>query len=460
MARRYAETQRLRLVARVVAVLFWLLVLLAHGSAAVAAWLLLPGGFPLAHPRVLANRILPALLLASVVLVIAGALRRSRIVPALLPLFPAAMLGAAVAAETVFPESGRSVALSAFALALLFALGQVDIWQRARPLSHLAWLAMLLGAASGAAFVLAQRAPEPSTRPVVKAPLAAAVGERPTRPFDAREPVTLAPWLRVDSSPARVTVQVGKLTIAVEPQLTFRSRSPDRFWTVFAGARPAPPLTIYRAELSEHALQWENSQAGTLRVEARANGTALIDARARLEAPIFSHLNSYAAVSIRGHRRLGLRFSACPDSVVEVRHSEYPFGAPARLAYLDAQGMFRVVQASDAEKGPFTTLAEGRLERGEPLRVDLVELAEPATRKLATIVFRDWSLQVSTELSPTAGWGLPQNAFEFGLTTSEPSSVAYLDSTLAGTSVGRGWDSVGHRAGIYANRMEIVPPAE
>lgn len=157
--------------------------------------------------------------------------------------------------------------------------------------------------------------------------------------------------------------------------------------------------------------------------------------------------------------RLGLRFSPSPELVVEVVHSDYPFGAPARLAYLDEEGIFRVVQAKDAEKGPFTTLGEGPLARGEALGIVLVELGEQHNRELATIVFRDWSLQVSTELSPTAGWGLPQNAVEFGRISMEPTSAVYIDLTLAGTSVGRGWDSVGHRAGVSENRVEIhLPP--
>ncbi|HEY3256642.1 MAG TPA: hypothetical protein VGJ91_21945, partial [Polyangiaceae bacterium] len=162
---------------------------------------------------------------------------------------------------------------------------------------------------------------------------------------------------------------------------------------------------------------------------------------------------------ITGHRRLGLRFSPCPQLVVEVVHAEYPFGAPARFAYLDAHGMFRVVQATDAEKGPFSTLVEGPLSRGQPLAVELVELGDTPPRALATIVLRDWSLQLSTELSPTAGWGVPQNALEFGRTSSEPASAVYVNLTLAGTSVGRGWDSVGHRAGVYTNRLQISTKA-
>ena len=446
-------------VARVVAVMFWAIVLCAHGAAAVAALLLLPGGFPLTHPRTLANRILPVLAIVCVLVVFAGVLRRSRTVPALLLFFPAAWLGVALAARAAFPKSGSEVTLSALTLTLLFALGLVDFWPRVRR-SHIAWALALLGAASGAVFVLVQRAPAPSTRPAYADLLPWPSAAQPMSAVDARESITLAPSLQVDSSPDRVTLRAGKVSIVVEPRLSFDSRSPDGFWTVFAPARAAPTVPIIRAERTEYGVQWQDSQGGTLHVAVSAPGSARIEAQTRLETTVFSHLNAYTAISIRGHERLGLRFSPCPTSVVEVTHSDYPFGAPARLAYLDASGTFRVVQASDAEKGPFTTLAEGPLARGAPLQVELVEMAESAKRTLSTIVFRDWSLQVSTELSPTAGWGLPQNAFEFGLESHDSSSPAYLDLTLAGTSVGRGWDSVGHGPGVYTNHMEIMPPPE
>lgn len=227
---------------------------------------------------------------------------------------------------------------------------------------------------------------------------------------------------------------------------------------MFDHGREVPPPALVGVERTDGELRGHDEDGGTRRVDARSARTAIVEARTELEAPVYSHLNAFTRLSILGHRRLGLRFSPCPEVVVEVVHSDYPFGAPARLAYLDAGGTFRVVQASDAEKGPFVTLGEGPLARGDPLGVVLVDM-DDSSRELATIVFRDWSLQLSTELSPTAGWGLPQNALEFGRASSDPASAAYVDLTLAGTSVGRGWDSVGHRAGVYRNRIGIrLPP--
>jgi hypothetical protein len=267
--------------------------------------------------------------------------------------------------------------------------------------------------------------------------------------FGAHDTVELAPWLRVGPGAGRIVLQADAVSIVVEPRLEFISRSPDRFWTVFAPARQAELPAVVRVERTDVELRLDDEDGGSLHVQTTSAGTAAIEARALLEAPVYSHLNAFARLSVTGHRRLGLRFSPCPEAVVEVVDSDYPSGAPARLAYLDARGTFRVVQASDAEKGPFTTLGEGPLRRGEPLGVVLVELGDSSRRELATIVFRDWSLQLSTELSPTAGWGLPQNALEFGRSSIEPTSTAYIHLTLAGTSVGRGWDSVGHRAGVY-----------
>ena len=48
---------------------------------------------------------------------------------------------------------------------------------------------------------------------------------------------------------------------------------------------------------------------------------------------------------------------------------------------------------------------------------------------------------------------MPENAIEFE--TNESGKLAFFTVTLAGTSVGRGWDSVGHAKGIYRNRMAV-----
>jgi hypothetical protein len=44
-----------------------------------------------------------------------------------------------------------------------------------------------------------------------------------------------------------------------------------------------------------------------------------------------------------------------------VTRFDYPIGRPARFAFVERDRTFRVVEASTGEKGPFRTLARGRL---------------------------------------------------------------------------------------------------
>ena len=164
---------------------------------------------------------------------------------------------------------------------------------------------------------------------------------------------------------------------------------------------------------------------------------------------MYSHLNSFCDIEVRGHRQLSLEFSPCPGVAVEVRRSDYPFGRPARFAYLDRRGIFQVVEATSGEKGPFTTLASGRLGPGDPLSITLRDRGQAEGK----ITLADWGQQADTTISPTAGWGVPVNAIEFSLSGDAAGAPASIFVTLAGTSVGRGWDCVGHSAGTYRNRI-------
>ena len=118
---------------------------------------------------------------------------------------------------------------------------------------------------------------------------------------------------------------------------------------------------------------------------------------------------------------------------------------------MDAHDTFHVVEARSAEKGPFRSLASGKLKRGEPLGITLHDRGKPVAR----VTLDDWSAQVSTELSPTAGYGVPQNAITFMLSGASPTSPAFISLELAGTGIGRGYDSVGHAPGVYRNRVCI-----
>jgi hypothetical protein len=99
----------------------------------------------------------------------------------------------------------------------------------------------------------------------------------------------------------------------------------------------------------------------------------------------------------------------------------------------------------------FRTLASGRLDRGQPLTIGF----HNNKKYVASITLDDWSAQASTALSPTAGWGVPVNAIEFQITNHDSSESVGIWITLAGTSVGRGFETVGHKAGTYRNRFSI-----
>lgn len=78
---------------------------------------------------------------------------------------------------------------------------------------------------------------------------------------------------------------------------------------------------------------------------------------------------------------------------------------------------------------------------------------------VAWLRFEDFASQASVAPSPTAGWGVAQNAIEFVQVAERPGAPASFWITLAGTSVGRGFQSVGHAPGVYRNRLTVGPAA-
>jgi hypothetical protein len=188
-----------------------------------------------------------------------------------------------------------------------------------------------------------------------------------------------------------------------------------------------------------------------LEVACAAEGPIDITAHCELPGQVYSHLNSFADLTVHGHQALSLEFSPCPGVPIEVTPSDYPVGRPRRFAYLSRSGEFCVVEATSGEKGPFRSLAAGTLRPGDPLTLTFCDSGKPR----CSVTLLDWSAQCSTQLSPTAGWGVPVNAIEFTREGNAPSAPASIWITLAGTSIGRGFDSVGHAAGVYRNRMRI-----
>ena len=170
----------------------------------------------------------------------------------------------------------------------------------------------------------------------------------------------------------------------------------------------------------------------------------------QLEADNYSHLNTFTELEFHATHTVSVSFSPCPDKRIRAPQTGYPVGQPARFACLGADGVFRVVEASSAEKGPFSVLALGDCARDHVLELTLFAGTEPAFK----LRFHDFLAQCSTELSPTAGWGTPQNSIGFSQGY-DPGEPAFIYFSLSSTSEGRGFDSVGHRRGIYRNRVQV-----
>src|SRR5207244_10643514 len=103
-------------------------------------------------------------------------------------------------------------------------------------------------------------------------------------------------------------------------------------------------------------------------------GFIKLEAISKLDGPVFSHLNTYGQIEFAGHQDLVVSMPPCPDKAIAVTHSDYPVGAPARFAYFNEPGgKFRIAEASSGEKGPFKTLAEGKMTRSDPLTITLID---------------------------------------------------------------------------------------
>jgi hypothetical protein len=423
---------------------------LAHVGAAAAWCWLAPGGFPVGHPRFVVGVVLPTALIACGVLGIVGAARRwDRVAHAALASWTATWCVGAATSLTLYDDGRFRIAVGCFvpcAVLLGLCVGTSFVGQ-----SRWSWGAGLLalgGAAIGATLPFAVRAPVSSTTPLGGTP---STESWPAVAADRHE-VQSGVWL--DSRTGTVSVDRDGIAVHVHPLLRFWSRSPDRGWTLFARAavRGADePLTLTRALGTEGRVRFFGRGVAehVMDVSADSPGAARIEAWSDLEQPEYAHQSSCASVTIQGLAAPTIELSVAPGKRFEVLPHDYPSGRPLRFASLMPGGRIRILEASSGEKGPFTTLAEGSVERDEPLVMTLYTADRPSVR----IVLHDFASQASTELSPTAGWGVPQNDISF--TRREPSGDVSIQSTWAGTGIGRGFDTVGHALGTYRNRMDV-----
>ena len=420
----------------------WVVIVGVHAAAAAYAWHMLPHGFPAGHPRFWINQVLPWVLIAIGVACIVALWRGgTRIAALAILIFPGLYVGLTAGWIAVFPITGaRPAQFAAVIAGVLFvcAFASLRGVREAR-----ATMAMSIGAAFGlcvgGAVPWSQRGPDAQTHPSV-----------PAAPEQGGPPPS---WVRVAPEVALLSVDAGSVHIQLRPLLAFISRSPDRGWTLLAS--PQDRVGPERSDTGEaddpDTYRYDGEEPATLRLSSSSEDTLRVDATTVLPAAVYSHLNSYCVIDVHGHHRLFLSFSPMPTERIEVRFSEYPTGRPSRFAYLDGESVLHVVEATSGEKGPFIELARGPLPANAALGITLFDEQQP----IARIELADFAAQASTQISPTGGWGVPENAIEFSLRGDRPDADAVIYITLAGTSVGRGFDSVGHAGGTYRNRIEV-----
>ena len=381
--------------------------LLLHVGAALLWMLGSPRGFPLSHPGFWSGLGIPGIVVISSLVALFGShALRERILLA----FPVMYLGGAAAVAVLFPVSSAVPAAFATIAGVSIAGLVASALRPSRSEFLRAAPALVLAALLGVGMAFAQRGPAASTHP------------DPASSTDSTDRATY----RYESSGLRITLR---------PALEFISTSPDRFWTLFS-AGPQP-------------------QASCSVAETRTPTVLTLDARCRLAEDVYSHLNTYAAFDVVGHQALSVSFSPVPDLRIPIEPSDYPVGRPSTLAFLGADRVFRIVRAASAEKGPFEELGSGPLPAGEPLVLTLLD----QNRAAVELRLEAFARHASTALSPTAGWGLPQNAIEFRRSGEDLTAPVNFWITLAGTSTGRGFNSVGHKAGEYRNRLRLRPGA-
>lgn len=422
----------------------WLLVFAAHVACAVAWLWLMPGGFPSTSQHYAPNQLLPYVPIA---LALVALFARGRfallVVPAIQLMFPMFWMACAISARLTFPESiGGS-----WNVAFMLSSGLVILWvrQHRRAFPKLAPLFALPAIWAGWVVPPTQRALPPATQPSQEALFDVPVGGRTPSLIKLGKDAQLHP------SDGRLVVRRGELVVTVQPLLTLAERSPDRFWTSLAPQEDKPRPTRMPVATAKDGLRWKLSFRDEDRsvLDAGLRGSVVeLDARSSVPRDVYVHGSQLAEVTLQGHRAATVTFSAIPGRRIELPGPS----RPACFAYLDQAEQLHVVQAAKHRAGPYTELAVGPLKRGQPLGLTIHDTDGPAF----LVTLDDFSAQASTQLSPTAGWGVPVNAIELSRVAEPEGSPIAITATLAASTIGRGSNSVGISAGVYRNRMSVT----
>lgn len=428
--------------------LVWFTLLAVHTGAAGVWWWLMPGGFPSSAPEFWVNQVAPPF---CILFLLAGLFARGRashaLLPAVVAMIPAFWMAFGISSRLTFDDSFGSSWTWAFIPAAIVGGLWVNQFRLRLTVKWLVPLFVLPALLGGWLLPGTQRAPDPGTNPTGAAFSAPAAGAGDQRLIKLTRDAQIRP------GDSRVVFRRDKLILNVQPLLSFANRSPDRCWTSLAPEGTSTPTNrILQSRVHDGArwtMSYKDEDASVLDVVPTKDGVEL-DGRSRLPKAVFSHGNSFAELTLQGHKKLTVSFSPLPDRRIEVP----PVGTPARFAYVDASDTFHLVQASAEQRGPFTEIAAGPLKHGAPLSVTLYDDNKAAF----TVTLDDWSAQASTQLSPSAGFGLPQNVIEMQRGGEPESSPALITFSLASTSIGRGTQSVGHAPGVYRDRITVAAP--
>lgn len=235
--------------------------------------------------------------------------------------------------------------------------------------------------------------------------------------------------------------------LAFHPLLRFRDHNFNGLWSVWgpSGLREYPPLrcnalvhvdgmsrALFEDKLAQHFISYHQ--------DGRRH---YIAARSALRQDTWSHLNHCLLISVNGHRHLSLRCSAIDQLDLPLEP-----GQAQRFLALEPTGHLAAWRCAEREKGPFRQLGSGQT--GDHVWLTLCDNGVPFIR----FDVSDWLAQASTAISPTAGVPVPEHALECLVTGRQSGSTVLLWFSFAATSLGKGFQTVGHASGTY--RMNVV----
>ena len=393
------------------------MILTLHAALGVAALALLPHR---ADPDRLASwsdTLVPAFgtcALGFVLVTFVFLARATQLVGLAMAAVAAGWAGATITGKLLFPAS-ISLERAIGPLALALGLATLAWAARSKKARLATGGAAALGAALGAVVVAGQRAPDPSTHPSGGA-LAKVTGE-PTSD---------------DASAGQVSFPCGKGEhVRIAPLLTFERRSPDRTWPALSPLDDGPRrrMDAFAKDARGFRAHYVDAQEEAATLIATKDPKGLdVEAMTELPAPVFSDRAAFAVVKIPFAAWVALSPTG----------RERFDGDPEAVAHLDADGTFRVREGG-------VERAKGRLERGAALALDIGHAGGPPSCHLT---LKDWAAQASTEEE----LGVPEDRIEI---TAHGLTELLVVFSLA-RPFGRGLPrSVGHAAGVYADRIRV-----